>query len=430
MHIFNIVPRVWSCFSESNRHRARTRLTESRLAESKASNGSNANAPWRRPGIGRLLSHGAIVAMALQVAACDEAAPTVQSAAPPPAVTVTGVTKQDVNPSTTFNARIEAVDSVDLRARVQGFVEKRLFDEGAEVKAGDPLIVLEKAPYQAQVEQVRGQITSAEGALKLAKIEVDRNETLVRRQAVAQAKLDESNARYAQALGELQQLQAALKRAELDLSYTDIKAPMDGRIGRFQVSVGDFVTPSSDALAAIVSQDPMYVTFPVSARKLLEVRKAASSQGGDPRNVIVKLRMPDGSIYGETGKINFVDVQVSPTTDTVTLRATIPNVQNDRGVRFLIHNQLVTAIIEQAEPEQALVIPQAAIAVDQAGPYVLVVGENGKAEQRRIRVGAAQGDSIQVTDGLKEGERVIVEGLLKVRPGQAVAVADAAKNRK
>lgn len=423
IHRFILMPRVSLSCLKSDPYRMRARRTDVDARKS-----SNADAHRRQRRIGRLWSHGAVIAIALQVGACDEAAPMKSAAPPPPAVTVTSVAKQDVTPSTTFNARIEAVDSVDLRARVQGFVEKRLFDEGAEVRAGDPLIVLEKAPYEAQVEQVRGQITSAEGALKLAKIEVDRNETLVRRQAVAQAKLDESNARYAQALGELQQLQAALKRAELDLGYTDIKAPMDGRIGRFQVSVGDFVTPSSDALAAIVSQDPMYVTFPVSARKLLEVRKAASSQGGDPRNVIVKLRMPDGSIYGETGKIDFVDVQVSPTTDTVTLRATIPNIQNDRGGRFLIHNQLVTAIIEQAEPEQALVIPQAAVAIDQAGPYVLVVGQEGKAEQRRIRVGAAQGGAISVTDGLKEGERVIVEGLLKVRPGQAVAVADAPKN--
>jgi membrane fusion protein (multidrug efflux system) len=370
----------------------------------------------------------AILATALLLGACDEAAPAKQAAAPPPAVVVTSVAKQDVTPSTTFNGRIEAVDTVELRARVQGFVEKRLFDEGAEVKAGDLLIVLEKAPYEAQIGQVKGQITSAEGALRLAKIDVDRSDTLVRRQAAAQSRLDESNAKHAQALGELQQLQAALKRSELDLSYTEIRAPMDGRVGRFRVSVGDFVTPSSEPLAEIVSQDPMYVAFPVSARTLLEVRKRAESAGGNPQNLRVKLRLPDGSIYGESGAINFVDVQVSSTTDTVIVRATIPNTRNSRSERFLIHNQLVTAIIEQAEPEQALVVPQAAIAIDQAGPYVLVVDKEGKAEQRRIRLGSRHGSEISVVDGLKAGERVIVEGLQKVRPGQIVAVSAAPKS--
>src|SRR3546814_9156175 len=143
-----------------------------------------------------------------------------------------------------------------LRARVEGFVEQRLFEEGADVKAGDLLIVLEKAAVEAEIGQIRGQITAAEGTLQLAQIEVDRRTTLVQREAVAQVQLDQAKAQYAQALGEVQRLQAALKRAQLDLRYTDIKAPIDGRIGRFAFSVGDYVTPSSDPLAVIVRQDP------------------------------------------------------------------------------------------------------------------------------------------------------------------------------
>lgn len=356
------------------------------------------------------------------LAACgDEDEAQQQSAPPPPpAVTVVTVAKQDVTPSVTFNGRVEAVDQVELRARVEGFVEQRLFEEGADVKAGDLLIVLEKAAYEAEIEQIKGQITAAEGTLQLAQIEVDRQTTLVERQTAAQARLDEARARHAQALGERQRLGAALSRAELELSYTDIKAPIDGRISRFAFSVGDYVTPSSEPLAAIVSQDPMYVTFPVSARALLDVRKAAEASGQDPSAVRVKLRLPDGSIYGGAGTINFVDVRVDPSTDTVTLRATLPNPR-----RLLVAGQLVGVIVEQAQPEQALVIPQAAIAADQAGAYVLVVNEDSKAEQRRISSGSAQGSGVTVTDGLREGERVIVEGLQKVRPGQAVAASAA-----
>ncbi len=359
----------------------------------------------------------------LVVAGCGEDAPSPASAPPPPTVSVVPVTKKSIAPAVTFTGRIEAVDAVDLRARVDGFIEKRLFEEGQEVEAGDLMIVLEKGPYEANIGEVKGQITAAEGSLRLAKLEVDRRATLVQRQAAAQSTLDEAQAKYAQAQGELQRLQASLKRSELDLSYTDITAPINGRIGRFAFSVGEFVSASSGSLATIVSQDPMYVTFPVTSRTLLQVRKSAEAEGRDPRAVRVKLRMPDDSIYAQTGTINFVDVQVDPTTDTVTIRATIPNPLNDRGARALVHNQLVGVIVERETPEQALVIPQAAVIVDQSGPYVLLVNKENKVERRQIQTGTAQGGEFAVQQGLKEGDRIIVGGLQKVRPGQTVAIA-------
>ena len=379
-----------------------------------------------RRAFARLVIAAVFPIAALALAGCGEDKPAQLAAAAPPTVAVAAVEKKDITPTVTFNGRIEAVDTVDLRARVDGFIEKRLFKEGEEVKAGDLMIVLEKAAYEAQIGQVKGQITAAEGALRLAKIDVDRQSALVKRQAAAQTMLDTAEAKYAQALGELQRLQAALKSSELDLSYTDIKAPIDGRIGRFAYSVGDFVSPSSGVLAMIVRQDPMYVTFPVTARTLLEVRKAAAASGRDPRAVTVKLRLPDGSIYGETGTINFVDVEVDPTTDTVTIRATIPNPLTERSARVLVHNQLVGVIVERAQPEQALVVPQAAVIVDQAGQYVLAVDKDNKVEQRRIRTGSTQGSAFTVTEGLKEGDRIIVDGLQKVRPGQVVSVSAAA----
>jgi membrane fusion protein, multidrug efflux system len=354
------------------------------------------------------------------------AAQEAPQAPPPPAVTVASVVQKDVTPSVTFNGRIEAVDSVDLRARVEGFVAERRFVEGDDIKAGDLLFVLEKDAYEDAIAQIRGQITSAEGTLLLAEIEVRRQGTLVEREAVAQALLDQATAKHAQALGDLQRLQAALKRAELDLGYTDIRAPMDGKIGRSAYSVGDVVGPGSEALATIVSQDPMYVTFPVTARELLEVLKTSEARGQDPRSVQVKLRLPDGSIYDKTGKIDFLDVQIDPTTDTVIVRATMPNTSTGQSERILIANQLVGVIIEQAVPEQALVIPQAAVAVDQAGPFVLVVGEDGTTEQRRIRPGSVFGSETTVTEGLGHGEKVIVGGLQKVRPGQAVTATPVA----
>jgi membrane fusion protein (multidrug efflux system) len=170
----------------------------------------------------------------------------------------------------------------------------------------------------------------------------------------------------------------------------------------------------------IVSQDPMHVSFPVSTRVVQEVRAEAAARGRDPRAVRVKLRLPDGSIYGETGTIDFLDVRVDPATDTVTARAVIPNVPGGTGARTLFHGQLVGVIIEESEPLRALVIPQAAISVDQAGAYVLVVGADAIAQQRRIRAGSQHGTRVVVVEGLQAGEQVIVEGLQRARPGQRV----------
>ncbi|CCM76749.1 efflux RND transporter periplasmic adaptor subunit [Rhizobium mesoamericanum] len=340
-----------------------------------------------------------------------------QPGAPLPAVAVAAVLQKEITPSDTYTGRVEAVDTVQIRARVEGFIEKRLFDDGADVKAGDLLVVLEKAPYEAQIGEIKGQITAAEGALRLAEIDVNRQRQLVEKQAAAQERQDVAEANHKQSFGQLQRLQASLIRAELNLSYTDIKAPIDGRIGRFAYSVGDYVTPSSDRLADIVKQDPIYVTFPVSTRVLLEVRKRAEAQGRDLAAVAIKLRLPDGSIYSETGRPNFLDVQADRTTDTVTVRAVFPNPR-----RILVDKELVGVIVEQVKPEQALLIPQAAVVIDQAGPYVLIVDKNNKVEQRRIRPGSQEGSDVAVTEGLKENEQVIIEGLQKVRPGQQVQV--------
>jgi membrane fusion protein (multidrug efflux system) len=365
--------------------------------------------------------HMSLLAGPLLLAGCGEDEAAQQAPPPPPSVTVAAVAAQDVTPTAAFNGRVEAVDQVELRARVEGFIEQRLFEEGADVRAGDLLIVLEKGPYEADIGELQGRILAAEGTLRLAEIEVERKSTLVERRAVAQQQLDEANAQHSQALGALRQLQAALAHAELNLSYTDIRAPMDGRIGRFAFSVGDYVSASSDPLAVIVSQDPMHVTFPVSARELLEVRRAAEAAGRDPRAVRVKIRLPDGTIYDQIGTIDFLDVRTEPTTDTVIVRATVPNPQ-----RLLVADQLVGVIIEESQARRELVIPQAAVAVDQAGPYVLVVGADGAIEQRRVRLGSQQGADIAVAEGLREGENVVVEGLQKVRPGQVVAATTAA----
>lgn len=344
-----------------------------------------------------------------------------QDAAKPaaaPSVSVTQVVEKDIRPSISFTGRVEAVDKVDLRARVDGFLEEKLFIEGQDVKQDDLLFVMEKGQYQAAVDQAQGAIESAQAGLALANIEVERQTTLVAKSAAAQNQLDLAIAKQSEAKGSLTQLNAALEKAKLDLGYTEIRAPIDGRIGRSIYSIGNFIGPSSNVLATIVSQDPIYVTFSVSQREILEIRDKLAGKGTLGSTVdaaVVYVELADGKRYSEPGKVNFVDVTVDQGTDTVPVRATFPNPN-----RILIDGQLVTVTVEGGSAEKSLVVPQAAIQIDQSGPFALVVNSENKIEVRRIEPGQTEGSDLSVLKGLSVGDRIVTEGIQRVRPGQVV----------
>lgn len=368
---------------------------------------------------GLLLAGG----LALPVAGCGEGdqRQAVPAPTPPPAVTVAAVGRQEVTPAVTFTGRVQAVDKVELRARVEGFLEQRHFTEGQDVKAGDLLFTIEKGQYQALVAQAQGNVARAQAALGNAQLQLARADELVKNKNIPQATRDDRQAERDSAAAELAAQQAALQTAQLNLGYTDVKAPVAGRIGTSTYTQGNLVTPQSGALATIVSQDPIYVTFPVTSRELLQVREQARRSGTDATRFQVKVRLPDGTMYDQVGAVDFVDVTVDPSTDTVTVRAVFPNPR-----RLLVDGELVGVVVEEAQPQEALVIPQAAVLVDQGGPYVLTVDGQGKAGQRRVKLGAAQGVNTVVAEGLRAGEKVIVEGVQKVRPGQAVQATEAA----
>jgi membrane fusion protein, multidrug efflux system len=294
-------------------------------------------------------------ASALALVGCSDSQPPAQAQAPAPAVTVVKVASEEVRPTLTFTGRIEAKDKIDLRARVDGFLEKRLFTEGADVKEGDLLFVIEKGLYEAAVEQAKGALEKAQAALKLADLEVDRQAELLRRNVAAQAKLDEVTAKQGEARGDVLGQKAALEKAQLQLTYTEIRAPLAGRIGRASVSVGNYVTAQSSALATIVSQDPIYVSFPVTQREILAIRKARAegTTGGGTESVIY-VQLADGSRYPRPGKFDFLDVTVNQGTDTVQVRAVFPNPD-----RVLVDGQLVTVIAEGARDSGAAAGPAA-----------------------------------------------------------------------
>jgi membrane fusion protein, multidrug efflux system len=348
------------------------------------------------------------------LAACGETEQVPAAAAPPPAVSVVQVEPQDVTPSAQFVGRVVAIDQVDLRARVQGFLEQRLFTEGQNVKEGDLLYVIEQPPFQAQVDEAKASLARAEASVAETRATLERVQQASGSGAVSKQELDQARANDQRAQAEVLAAKAQVEIAELNLSYTEITAPIDGRIGFTNYTIGNLVGPDSGTLATIVSEDPIYVTFPVSNRIILEVREQAIA-AGKPNEFVVRAQLPDGTTYGDPGKVNFLNIQADQTTDTITVRAEFPNPEG-----LLVAGGFVNVAVERAKPEERLVVPQAALQLDQGGAYVLVVNSQDEVEERRVQTGQAYGGNLVVQSGLQAGESVIVEGIQKVRPGMKV----------
>lgn len=340
---------------------------------------------------------------------------TSTAAALPPAVIAVQVKREPVNEQSTYVGRVVAVDRVDLRARVSGFLKQRHFTEGQQVRAGDLLFTIEPDQYEATVEQAKADVAKAVAEEQNAKAQLNRGEELLKSKNISAAEVDKLRAAQSVAVASIAQAKAAQTKAELDLSYTRITAPVEGRIGLATYTIGNLVGPDSGPLATLVSRDPIYVQFPLTQREVLETRRDIEAKGGDPKDVVVRARLPDGSVYDRPGSLSFIDVTTNQGTDTVTIRAQLPNPDG-----LLIDGQYVGVLIEAGTPQTAILIPQSALQLDQQGTFVMVIDKDGKAEARRVVTGAEQGSRVAVQEGLKEGDLVIAEGVQKVRPGQEV----------
>jgi len=368
------------------------------------------------------LGFAAVIATAMFTAtACRGEETAKASAGPPPPAQVGVITlaPQAVTLTKELPGRTSALRVAEVRARVNGIVQKRLFTEGADVKENEPLFRIDPGPYQAALESAQAQLARAEAMVESARSLAERYATLVESNAISRQENDDAAVRVKTSQADVAAARAAVKTARINLDYTAVTAPVAGRIGRAEVTEGAYVQAQSATLLATVQQlDKLYVDMTWSNAEVMRLRAALEagklkSVGGAASVTIV---LEDGRVYGTSGTLQFTDASVDETTGSISLRALVPNPK-----RELLPGMFVRARIDEGTDPAALLVPQRAVTRDQSGrPVALVVDATGKVERRMLETDRAIGDAWLVTKGVAAGDRVIIEGLQRVRPGAQV----------
>ena len=365
-----------------------------------------------------VVAKSAVVAAVGVLAACGQSsgggAPAGGGAPPPTEVGVITVAPQAVGLATELPGRLEASRVAQVRARAAGILQKRLFKEGSDVKAGQPLFSIDPAPYQASAASARATLARAEANVTQATAQAERYKPLMEANAISKQDYINAVASQKSAEADVAAGKAALQTAQINLGYASVTAPISGRIGRALVTEGALVGQGEATQLAVVQQiNPMYVNFTQSTTDVLRLRKAVESgqfkrAGTDGASVRVLLE--DGSDYGQAGKLLFSDLTVDPTSGQITLRAEVPN-----PAGLLLPGMYVRVRLEQAQAEAGIVVPQQAVTRGSTGDTVLVVGADGKVAPRPVKIGSSVDGKWVVLDGLKAGEQVMVDGFQKLR---------------
>ncbi|MES1162797.1 MAG: efflux RND transporter periplasmic adaptor subunit [Rhizobacter sp.] len=368
----------------------------------------------RAPSTPRSLRPIALLVLLAPLAACNPKPAAAPAAPPPPEVGVVTAAAGPVGVVTELPGRTESSRIAQVRARAAGIVQKRLFEEGSDVKAGQPLFSIDSAPYQASAASARATLARAEANVTQATAQAERYKPLMEANAISKQDYINAVASQKSAEADVAAAKAALQTAQINLGYASVTAPISGRIGRALVTEGALVGQGEATQLAVVQQiNPMYVNFTQSTTDVLRLRKAVESGqfkrvGTDGASVRVLLE--DGSDYGQLGKLLFSDLTVDPTSGQITLRAEVPNPNG-----LLLPGMYVRVRLEQAQAEAGIVVPQQAVTRGTTGDSVLVVGADGKVAPRPIKVGTAVDGQWVVLDGLKAGEQVMVDGFQKLR---------------
>jgi membrane fusion protein (multidrug efflux system) len=338
------------------------------------------------------------------------------AAAPPPAVTVTKVTLQNVAPVHRYIGYVQAIQSVAIMARVSAFIDKVAFTEGSMVKAGQVLYELQKPPFQAALDAAQATLQGAEATLRNAQRNVDRDTHLIVGSVVSRQQLDtDTTTRDADDAAVLAD-RANVETAAINLSYCTITSPIDGQIGKTSYTQGNLVGTGSSALATVVQLDPIRVEFAVADGDILNALVRSGKSIDDLKSrVIVRLKLANGQEYNQVGHIEFLNNQVDTSTGTVTVWARYANPDH-----LLVPGAFATVAVQPAKPDTRPVVPVEAVQDDKSGPFVLVVGTDNKVQTRQIKTGSQIGQNDVVESGLNPGEDVIIQGAQKVHPGQVV----------
>jgi RND family efflux transporter MFP subunit len=335
------------------------------------------------------------------------------TAAPPPAVTVASAVSGKIKDWDEFTGRVEAIQHVELRSRVSGYVERVAFLEGSEVHKGDLLFAIDPRPYQATLEHAQAELALAKARSELAVSQSARAQRLLAAHAISQEEHDQRVSEVSQATANIAAEQAALDTARLNLEFTRVTSPIDGRVSRAIVTAGNYVTAGETTLTSVVSLDPIYVSFDGDEQRYLHFQQKAIGASHDPTGVQVGLDGETG--FPHNGRVNFVDNAVDPATGTIHLRAVL-----DNSDRRLVPGLMARVRLPGSADYAAVLVPDAAVATDQDRRYVLVVGADGTVEYRAVDLGALSDGLRVVRSGLKIGEHVIVSGLARARPGSKV----------
>lgn len=338
--------------------------------------------------------------------------------APLPLVKVTEIVLENANPPEKYIGHVESIESIDLMARVEGYLEEINFKEGAFVKQGQLLYVIERPPYKARVAAAKARVVQAEADLFKAETRLQRLRS-AKPESVPKTDLDDALAARDLAQGKLDEAKANLELANIDLGYTSIKAPVTGRIGKSLYKVGDLVGPSSQPLAEVIRMDPIRVVFSVSENRggiIMSALQDAQREEADPI-LSVEVEFPDGKKYSQKGEIDFVNNKVDPNTGTIAIWAIFDNPKGR-----LVPGEYVRVFLGETKQKMVPVVPQAAVMRDQEGAFVYVVDEKDNVEHRRVKLGTSLDGKFIVSAGLAPGERVIVQGIQKVKPGITVKV--------
>jgi RND family efflux transporter MFP subunit len=369
--------------------------------------------PWILAALGLIL---------LLMAACDGKAKKQAVKPAPPDVQVAEVTQGKVPIVMEFSGTIKAIKTVDIIPRVSGYINERHFEEGTFVKEGDPLYLIDPRPYKSQLDAYNAQLKLDRASLTFWRKETKRYQTLVKQGAASREKTEATIAKRDEALATVAKDKANVENAQLDLDFTNITAPFDGRIQQTRINVGNLVQKQRDVLTTLVQMDPVYVVFNISRSDVFEIQ-LLKRQGKlyETKDMRVEIMLPDGRNYSRQGKINFISFQINPTTDTVLVRGIIAN-KKDQGVGDfdLIPGQYAPVRLILGQDPAALLIPQPALVESQIGKQVFVVNPDNKVETRSVEVGRGYQGQWIIKKGLKKGDKVIVEGTQKVRPGMVV----------